>query len=139
VTRNSGVGVETVRFCERKGLVDQPPKPQGGGRRIYTQDSVGRIRLIRQARELGSSLGAGADILAFDPGIAGEKAICSIGVDGLACQFCAYGFEKRLSRIAGVETALTNIESGTVAVTMAEGDVFVAGFQNNRIEKWRPG
>ena len=55
------------------------------------------------------------------PAVAGENAIYAIGVDGLACPFCAYGIEKQLSRIAGVETVLTDIESGTVAVTMAEG------------------
>ncbi len=55
------------------------------------------------------------------PAIAGEKAVYAIGVDGLACPFCAYGIEKQLSRISGVETVLTDIESGTVAVTMAEG------------------
>ncbi|MFQ5445035.1 MAG: MerR family DNA-binding transcriptional regulator, partial [Nitrospinales bacterium] len=27
IAKEAGVGVETVRFYERKGLVDQPPKP----------------------------------------------------------------------------------------------------------------
>lgn len=44
-----------------------------------------------------------------------------LGVTGLSCPFCAYGIEKQLGRIAGVETVLTEIESGTVAVTMEEG------------------
>ena len=52
---------------------------------------------------------------------AGEKATYAIGVDGLSCPFCAYGIEKQLGWIAGVETVLTEIESGTVAVTMEEG------------------
>ncbi len=52
---------------------------------------------------------------------AGEKADYAIGVDGLACPFCAYGIEKQLNRIAGVETVSTDIKSGTVTVTMEEG------------------
>ena len=53
--------------------------------------------------------------------LAGEKAAYAIGVDGLACPFCAYGIEKGLGRIEGVEDVTTDIASGTVTVTMAEG------------------
>lgn len=42
-------------------------------------------------------------------------------VDGLACPFCAYGIEKRLNAVKGVETFETNIGEGTVVVTMEEG------------------
>lgn len=53
--RASGVGVETVRFYERKGLIEQPPKPAHGARR-YPQATVDRIRALRQGQELGLSL-----------------------------------------------------------------------------------
>lgn len=42
-------------------------------------------------------------------------------VDGLACPFCAYGIEKKLSAIEGVEMLDIDIESGSVMVTMADG------------------
>ncbi len=42
-------------------------------------------------------------------------------VDGLACPFCAYGVEKKLNAIKGVEGIGVDIASGTVTVTMAEG------------------
>lgn len=42
-------------------------------------------------------------------------------VDGLACPFCAYGIEKELSALEGVERIDTNIEAGTVTVTMRDG------------------
>lgn len=51
----AGVGVETIRFYERKGLIEQPPKPQSGYR-VYSGEVVERIRFIRQAQELGFSL-----------------------------------------------------------------------------------
>lgn len=54
--RKAGVGVETIRFYERKGLIDQPPKPKVGGFRAYPVETVERIRFIRQAQELGFSL-----------------------------------------------------------------------------------
>ena len=51
-----GVGVETIRFYERRGLVHQPPRPNGGGYRIYPEETVQRIRFIRQAQKIGFSL-----------------------------------------------------------------------------------
>ena len=52
----AGVGVETVRFYERRGLIQQPPKPNGIGFRVYPEETEHRIRFIRQGQELGFSL-----------------------------------------------------------------------------------
>lgn len=54
--KRAGVGVETIRFYERRGLIRQPPRPRGSGFRYYDKDVVDRIRFIRQAQELGFSL-----------------------------------------------------------------------------------
>lgn len=51
----SGVSVETIRFYERKGLVEQPGKPSTGYRRYPVETGV-RVRFIRNAKELGFSL-----------------------------------------------------------------------------------
>ena len=56
VARNTGVGVETVRFYERQGLIAQPPRPSDGGFRSYPPEVLERIRFIRQAQSLGFSL-----------------------------------------------------------------------------------
>jgi len=56
VARKAGVGVETVRFYERKGLIKKPRRPSNGGFRSYPADAVERIRFIRQAQEIGFSL-----------------------------------------------------------------------------------
>lgn len=63
--RQAGVGVETIRFYERRGLIAQPPRPRGGGYRFYDDDVVGRIRFIRQAQELGFSLREIAELLSL--------------------------------------------------------------------------
>ena len=52
----AGVGIETIRFYERRGLIKQPPRPRSGGFRSYDQDAIERICFIRQAQELGFSL-----------------------------------------------------------------------------------
>lgn len=58
----AGVGVETIRFYERKGLIPQPQRPSGGYRR-YTDDVADRIRFIRHAQALGFTLSEVEDLL----------------------------------------------------------------------------
>ena len=55
VARQAGVGVETVRFYEREGLLEEPPRRESGYRQ-YTQDVIGRIQFIKRAKDLGFSL-----------------------------------------------------------------------------------
>lgn len=59
------VGVETVRFYERRGLIAQPIKPADGGFRSYPERVAVQIRFIRQAQELGFSLGEIEDLLSL--------------------------------------------------------------------------
>jgi DNA-binding transcriptional MerR regulator len=54
LARASGVGVETVRFYERKGLITRPSAREGY--RLYTDDHAGQIRFIKRAQELGFTL-----------------------------------------------------------------------------------
>jgi MerR family transcriptional regulator, copper efflux regulator len=54
--RQAGVGVETIRFYERRGLIQQPSKPNGSGYRVYSPDQVERIKFIRQAQQIAFSL-----------------------------------------------------------------------------------
>ena len=52
------------------------------------------------------------------PGLADSPAVYELWVDGLSCPFCAYGIEKRLSQIEGVQSLQTDIGDGVVVVTM---------------------
>ena len=51
-----GVGVETVRFYQRRGLLPQPER-RGSGYREYTDADRSRLVFIRRARSLGFTLG----------------------------------------------------------------------------------
>ncbi len=57
VARYADVGVETVRFYERRRLIRQPVRPADGGFRSYPLEVATQIRFIRQAQKLGFSLG----------------------------------------------------------------------------------
>ena len=56
LARASGVGVQTVRYYERIGLLRSPPRT-GGGYRQYDRSDVRRLRFVRSAQELGFTLG----------------------------------------------------------------------------------
>jgi MerR family mercuric resistance operon transcriptional regulator len=51
----AGVGVETIRFYERRGLLQQPEK-KGTGYREYKPDDVARIQFIKSAQAIGFTL-----------------------------------------------------------------------------------
>ncbi len=42
-------------------------------------------------------------------------------VDGLACPYCAYGIEKKLNKVDGVEKIDVDLNKGLVTVTVADG------------------
>lgn len=55
LAKSAGVGVETIRFYQRKELLQKPRRPSSGYR-MYDDDATRRIRFIRHAQELGFSL-----------------------------------------------------------------------------------
>ena len=55
LAQRAGVGVETVRFYEREGLISEPPR-RPSGYRDYPLETVARIVFIRRAKDLGFTL-----------------------------------------------------------------------------------
>ncbi|HSH43754.1 MAG TPA: heavy-metal-associated domain-containing protein [Arenicellales bacterium] len=45
----------------------------------------------------------------------------TLRVDGLACPYCAYGIEKKLKQIEGVEKIDVDLQKGLVVVDVREG------------------
>lgn len=58
------VGVETIRFYQRRGLMPTPPK--GAGIRRYGSQDLKRLRFIRSAQQAGFTLGQIAELIALD-------------------------------------------------------------------------
>ena len=54
LAKEAGVGIETVRFYERKGLIDQPVS--GEGYRDYGDETLAAVRYIKIAQKMGFSL-----------------------------------------------------------------------------------
>ncbi len=55
LAQQAGVGIDTVRFYERRRLLPEPART-ASGYRLYAPESVARIRFIRRAKDLGFSL-----------------------------------------------------------------------------------
>lgn len=67
VAAQAGVGIDTVRFYERGGLLKRPRRTPAGYR-LYDNDDVVRLRFIRRAKALGFSLEEIAELLVLNDG-----------------------------------------------------------------------
>lgn len=61
-----GVGVETIRYYQRRRLLAEPDRGYMGGVRRYTDGDVRRLRFIRSAQAAGFTLDQIAELLALD-------------------------------------------------------------------------
>lgn len=62
VASAAGVHLETLRYYERRGLLTKPDRTLGG-HRIYTDESVRSLRVIKTAQRLGFTLTEVAELL----------------------------------------------------------------------------
>jgi len=92
-----------------------------------------------------------AAVVSAVPAYADEPSgpVYALQVAGLACPFCAYGIEKQVTRIEGVESTSVDIKEGLVTVVMEQGAtldeeaartaVEAAGFTLRSFERVSPG
>ncbi len=77
VAEAAGVGIDTIRYYERRGLLPVPTRTLSGYR-DYGQPAVVRLQFIQRAKTLGFSLADIAELLALsadrERGVAGVKA-----------------------------------------------------------------
>lgn len=68
LARSAGVGVETVRYYQRRGLLPDPRPQKTGvsGIRHYGDDEARRLRFIRSAQTAGFTLEEIAELLRLD-------------------------------------------------------------------------
>ena len=60
----ANVAIETLRYYERRGLLQEPER-SAAGYRAYRPETVRRVRFIRRAQQLGFTLREIADLLDF--------------------------------------------------------------------------
>lgn len=103
VARRAGVGIETVRFYERRGLLAEPSRRQSGYRQ-YTDDAVRRLAFIKRAKTLGFTLTEIAELIALqlEPGTTRaelrEKAVAKL-----------HGVEEKIRDLQRIRAALVGL------------------------------
>jgi DNA-binding transcriptional MerR regulator len=55
LARQTGLSIKTIRYYESRGLLEQPPRTEGGYR-LYGPEEVGRLRFVQRAKLLGLTL-----------------------------------------------------------------------------------
>lgn len=99
----AGVGVETIRFYEREGLLPEPPRKRSGYRQ-YPSEAVARVLFIRRAKELGFTLKEITELLELrvDPGksCADIRALAKAKIADV---------EQKLAELARIKAALERL------------------------------
>ena len=103
VARMAGVGIETIRFYEREGLMEAPPRTISGYRQ-YSQEAVQRLQFIQRAKYLGFTLKEIEELLSLRLSAEGtcedvrKKALAKIS-----------DIEERVLALQRMKRALTNL------------------------------
>lgn len=102
VAKAAGVGVETIRFYEKKGLIDRPEAK--GTYREYPKSVVARLRFVKRAKELGFKLSEIRELLHFaDHPDEDRSAVKSIAEQKLA------SIRQIISDLGKAESTLTDL------------------------------
>lgn len=104
LAKKTGIGVETIRFYEREGLLPRPVRLAGSGYRQYPPENVQRIVFIRQAKDLGFSLKEIKELLSLR---ATTKAKCG-SVKSKAERKIA-NVEKKIADLTSIKSALETL------------------------------
>lgn len=109
----SGLDIGTVRFYERRGLIDDPPRTEAGYRQ-YSEADVSRLHFIKRAKELGFSLKEIVDLLTLQ----GKPDLSRAEVKTQAEAKLA-DIEDKIRDLTGIKAALLQLtracnEQGTV-------------------------
>lgn len=100
----AGVGVETIRFYQRKGLISEPPRRAGAIRRYGDADAE-RLRFVKSAQSLGFSLDEVAELLRLE--------------DGAHCKEASFLAESKLADIRRKLAELSRMEAALSGLVQA--------------------
>lgn len=103
VARQCGVGVETIRFYEREGLLVQPTRPETGFRN-YPRDAVRSVHFIQRSKSLGFSLREIKELLSLR---VGSKTTCDSVREHAEAKIA--DIEKKIGHLQEMKRALVKL------------------------------
>lgn len=105
LSRLTGVKIETIRYYEKKSLLTDPPRTEGG-RRSYSVDHLKRLLFIRRSRQLGFSMEEIRELLEL---VVGDTYTCG-EVKALTLEHVK-SIKKKIVDLKRMKTALLDIAS----------------------------
>jgi MerR family transcriptional regulator, mercuric resistance operon regulatory protein len=97
------VNAQTLRYCERRGLLPQPRRTRSGYR-AYTADAVRVVRFVKRAQQLGFTLDDIEELLHLADG---GPASCDEAKTMARGRFA--DLQRRIADLAGMRDALTRL------------------------------
>ncbi len=123
-----GVGVETVRYYQRRGLLTEPDKPLGGQRR-YPARMVQQLRFIRRAQALGFTLEEIEVLLQPHTAVCGDTRALAVHKLGL--------IDQKIRALADIRTALADLVKRCERTTTSEPcPILEALFEASASDAW---
>ncbi|MGW5731032.1 MerR family transcriptional regulator [Nocardia beijingensis] len=132
----AGVNIQTLRYYERRGLLTEPRRSLGG-HRLYPQQAVTTLRIIKAAQRLGFTLEEVADLLdttrthrrRHDAGLHARAAAKLAEVDAKLAELTTVRDTLRAALAAGCDDLLTCSESPCCPIPFTSdiGSASVAG------------
>jgi MerR family transcriptional regulator, mercuric resistance operon regulatory protein len=116
LAKAAGVGVETVRYYQRRGLLPEPARPPGEVRRYGEQD-VRRLRFIRSAQAAGFTLNEIGELLALDAADDRARALAQARVAALDARIAQ--LQEARDALAGLATACASKRGGPCPILNA--------------------
>jgi MerR family mercuric resistance operon transcriptional regulator len=101
LAKRVGVNVETIRYYQRRALLEEPSKPYGGFRH-YPEEAVKRILFVKRAQTLGFTLEEIQGLLALD-----ERKAC-METRGIAAHKLEL-IEQKIADLLKIRKALTRL------------------------------
>ncbi len=100
LAKAAGVNVETIRYYQRIGLIDEPDKPPQGYRR-YPASIIDRIQFIKRAQDLGFTLNEVTDLLSLNDGNCEEARTIA--------EHKLKGIHRRIEDLTAMQSELTRL------------------------------
>jgi len=102
LAKQSGVGIDTVRFYERQGLLPKVPRT-ASGYRLYSPAEVDRVRFIRRAKTLGFALQEIAELLKLNATRGNRASVKSLAQRRLA------DLNRKIDELTAIRDALSDL------------------------------
>jgi MerR family mercuric resistance operon transcriptional regulator len=123
LARSGGVGVETIRYYQRRGLLNEPPR--AGAIRRYGADDLRRLLFIRRAQATGFTLEEIAELLALDSS-EDRARVRALAAERLAA------LEAKIAELESARAALARLSRACAAGTAGPCPIIEAFSQSAR-------